>query len=189
MRRFITMLVATTALSGCSIQLPFNDRISYQSEKEILSQVDKIDYSVNIVWSPDNFTRMFETKGSSGFVGSGTRTRIPTGYALSSRIEEAINTYAEFNPNSERIYFYVEGASSEFEFSANAPFTANMELDHGYANLKVTIKYNDRSITKEYQAEKIAKDGKTLSQTGVLEAAWDDIAVQVAMDVYRLISR
>lgn len=186
MKKTITTLIATMALFGCSIQLPFNDRLSYQSEKAILSQIGKTDHSVSIVWSPEKFTSMFETKGSSGFVGGGTRTRIPTGYALSSRIEEAISTYAEFNPNSERVYFHIEDATSEFEFSANSPFTANIELDHGYASLKVTIKYKDKTITKEYHSEKTAEDGKTMSQTGVLEAAWDDIAVQVAIDVYHL---
>ena len=103
----LSALVLLTTLTGCAVNLPYNNRLNYTSISE-LSALPKVQDTVYIKWNPDTFPQRIDIQGSDGFVGGGTRTRIPTGVALSSRIEEAIAQIAKLSSNGSPLTITVE---------------------------------------------------------------------------------
>ncbi|HEE5438022.1 hypothetical protein WBV44_04750 [Acinetobacter baumannii] len=177
----LSALVLVTTLTGCAVNLPYNNRLNYTSISE-LSNLPKVQDTVYIKWNPDTFPQRIDIQGSDGFVGGGTRTRIPTGVALSSRIEEAIAQIAKLSSNGSPLTITVEKARSGFEYTAGILNRAPA-IDVADVTLVATFEYKGQKWTNTFNSK--LKDPKMggSSQTGLLDKAWDDIAVQVAKDV------
>lgn len=177
----LSAIVLVTTLTGCAINLPFNNRLNYTSVSE-LSALPKVQDTVHIKWNPDTFPQRIDIQGADGFVGSASRTRIPTGVALSSRIEEAIAQIAKLSPNGSPLTITVENAKSGFEYSAGM-FNITPAIDVANVTLVATFECKGQKWTNTFNSKlKDPKIGGT-SQTALLDKAWDDIAVQVAKDV------
>ncbi len=183
MRKVLLILGLSVVLSGCTVNLPFNNRLSYSSVKEMSSvQSGNERVNLNIIWNPADFTTRVDIKGADGFVGGGSRTRIPTGVALSARIEEAISTFANISASGSPLKITVIEAVSGFEYSAGI-FNATPGIDVGTVFLKANFDFNGTAWTREFRSEKKDPTIGGTSQTAILESAWDDVAVQVAKDV------
>ena len=61
--------------------------------------VDKDLPAVMITWAPSSFPTRIDVQGASGYVGSASQTRIPTGVAMAARISEAISAFTQVSPN------------------------------------------------------------------------------------------
>lgn len=189
MKKLIVLLVGVTFLSGCTVTLPFNNRLSYSAMKDVKEVGSTIENKkISIEWGPNSFPTRIDVQGADGFVGGASRTRIPTGVALSSRIEEAISTFAEITPKGDKLLIKVLEARSGFEYSAGM-FNVTPAIDVGTVYLKADFAIDGKNWVNEFRSQiKDSTIGGT-SQTGILESAWDDVAVQVAKDVAKHISQ
>jgi hypothetical protein len=170
-------------LSGCAISLPFNNRLAYSSITDMKSvQVQGERPKLSIVWNPADFPQRIDIHGSDGFVGGGSRTRLPTGVALSSRIEEAISTYADITASGKNLTITVLEARSGFEYSAGM-FNITPAIDVGTVTLNAAFNLNGKTWTQQFSSHKKDPTIGGTSQTGILESAWDDVAVQVAKSI------
>lgn len=182
-KTLILSMLAVTLLSGCAVTLPFNNRLSYSSVKEVQSSVTlKERQSIYVEWEPSDFPSRIDTQGADGFVGGGSQTRIPTGVAMAARIEEAIGTFADIKKDGAVLKIKVIEARSGFEYSAGI-FNVTPVLDVGDIKLTASFSMKDKTWTKTYTSKKKDPSIGGRSSTGMLEAAWDDVAVQVAKDV------
>ncbi|MBW5891019.1 membrane lipoprotein lipid attachment site-containing protein [Pectobacterium polaris] len=183
MRKIIFTLIGVTLLTGCTVNLPFNNRLGFDSVKDVQSSVQfEKKPSLNIKWDPNTFPKRIDIQGADGFVGGGSRTRVPTGVALSARIEEAIATFANISVSGKPLTITVVEARSGFEYSAGV-FNITPGIDVGTVYLKTRFNLDGVTWSNEYKSQiKDPTIGGT-SQTGILEAAWDDVAVQVAKDI------
>ncbi len=179
--RFTPLLALLLALtSGCAVNLPFNNRVGYPTIQEAKSEPCEKSSPVAIRWVPADFPERVDIQGASGFVGGGSRTRIPTGPALSNRITEILDTMIGVNPSADDILeISVQTAQTEFEYSA---FTITPTLDVGLCVFTAKFSFKDLVWQNVFSAEKKDPDVGS-SQTGVLESVWDEIALAVGKDV------
>lgn len=184
MKKTLTLsILAIALLSGCAVTLPFNNRLSYSSVKEVQSSVTlKERPAIYVEWEPSDFPSRIDTQGADGFVGGGSQTRIPTGVAMAARIEEAIGTFADIKKDGAVLKIKVIEARSGFEYSAGI-FNVTPVLDVGAIKFVASFSTKDKAWTKTYTSQKKDPSIGGRSSTGMLEAAWDDVAVQVAKDV------
>ncbi|MEI7341402.1 hypothetical protein [Pectobacterium brasiliense] len=183
MRKFAFALIGVTLLTGCTVNLPFNNRLGFDSVKDVQSSVHFEKKPIlNIKWDPNTFPKRIDIQGADGFVGGGSRTRVPTGIALSARIEEAIATFADISVSGKPLTITVVEARSGFEYSAGI-FNVTPGIDVGTVYLKTSFNMDGVTWSNEFKSQiKDPTIGGT-SQTGILEAAWDNVAVQVAKDI------
>ncbi len=178
----LTGLLSLALFTGCTVNLPFNSRLAFSSIKEIQQELPKQDIKIYIVWEPSSFPSRIDVQGSSGFVGGGSRTRIPTGVGLAARIEEAVSLIVDFDARGMPLTITVEQAQSEFEYSAGF-FNITPAIDTADVVFKATFTIGDITWRNEYTSHFYDPTIGGTSQTMILEQAWDDIAVQVAKDV------
>lgn len=178
---FLAVMAISFTMTGCAVNLPFNNRLNYSSVSQ-LSALSKTDEKIIIKWNPETFPKRIDIQGADGFVGGGSRTRIPTGVALSSRIEEAISQVATISLEGQPLVINVDNARSGFEYSAGF-FNVTPAIDVANVTLTATFEFKGNKWTSTFVSN--LKDPKIggSSQTGLLDSAWDDIAVQVAKDV------
>ena len=177
----LATVLFSSILTGCAVNLPFNNRLNYTSVSQ-LSEIQKTKEIIFIKWNPSTFPQRIDVQGADGFVGGGSRTRIPTGVALSSRIEEALSQFVQLSPSGNPLTITVDKARSGFEYSAGI-FNITPAIDVANVTFTATFEYKNEKWTKTFTSN--IKDPKIggSSQTGLLDSAWDDIAVQVAKDV------
>jgi len=180
---FVGLLVVSCFLGGCAVNLPFNNRLAYShvSEAKKMNSI-KIN-PLSLEWIPADFVNRVDIQGASGFVGSGTQTRIPTGIALSSRIIEALDVSVGLDSNSKNILeMNILNAQSKFEYSAGM-FNITPGIDYGWCILEVEFNYNGTTWKESFVSEEKDPTIGGSSQTGILEKTWDNIALQVAKNV------
>ncbi|WP_337265037.1 MULTISPECIES: hypothetical protein [unclassified Serratia (in: enterobacteria)] len=183
MRNIFLVFLLSVFLSGCTVNLPFNNRLAFSSVKEMSSvQNGNEKKNLKIIWNPSDFPSRIDIKGADGFVGGGSRTRIPTGVALSARIEEAVSTFANITTDGKPLTITVIEARSGFEYSAGI-FNVTPGIDVGNVYLKAKFEFNGVEWEREFKSERKDPTIGGTSQTSILESAWDDVAVQVAKDI------
>jgi hypothetical protein len=185
MKIFLLLLYICTifSLSGCAINLPFNNRMAYSSVSEAKKLNTGKNKSLSIQWFPEDFPNRSDIQGASGFVGSGSQTRIPTGIALSNRIAEALDVSIGIDSSSKNVLeMRILTAESKFEYSAGV-FNITPGMDYGLCNLEVEFNYNGMSWTDKFVSEEKESTVGGTSQTGPLEKAWDNVALQLAKSV------
>lgn len=177
------IVLMIVGLSGCAISLPFNNRLAYSSITDMKSvQIQGEKPKLSITWNPADFPQRIDIQGSDGFVGGGSRTRVPTGVGLSSRIEEAISTYADITPNGKSLTITILEAHSGFEYSAGM-FNITPAIDVGKVTLNASFNLDGKTWTQQFSSYKKDPTIGGTSATGILESAWDDVAVQVAKSI------
>lgn len=187
MKRLILIFCVLFLVSGCAVSLPFNHRLSYQYISEANKAEVKKMGPISVQWIPPEFTKRIDVQGSSGFVGGGSQTRIPTGIALYNRILEYLDASIGVDDKSPKVLMItVIDAKSEFEYSAGF-FNITPAIDVGKCTLRANFEYKDKTqaqswadvFTASYHDPTIGGS----SQTGELEKAWDDVAAQVGKKV------
>lgn len=168
---------------GCAVSLPFNHRLNYSAVSVAKGLPGKGIGPIAIQWEPSDFPDRIDIQGASGFVGGGSRTRIPTGQALAQRITEVLDSSIGVASGAPaRLTITILSADSTFQYSAGF-FNVTPALDRGGCTLTAKFAYGSQQWEESFSSQK--KDPKVggTSQTGVLEAAWDDVALQVGQSV------
>ena len=170
-------------MTGCTVNLPFNHRMSYSSVGEIKNIPHSQQEPISVQWIPPSFPERIDIQGASGFVGGASQTRIPTGVGLSNRIIEALDVAIGINNRSTRhLSISIINTENRFEYSAGF-FNVTPAIDVGQCILEAEFTFADKHWKETFTAsEKDPTIGGT-SQTGILEKVWDKIAVQVARSV------
>ncbi|MET0231725.1 MAG: hypothetical protein ABW186_12400 [Rhodanobacteraceae bacterium] len=186
MKSFATRALGVAAalvLSGCAINLPFNERLAYQTVIDAQHLSAKSEGPVAIRWVPDSFPQRIDTQGASGFVGGGSRTRVPTGVALSGRILEGLDSAVGVLESSKKtLTITVVRAETKFQYSAGF-FNVTPAIDEGECTLEATFSIGDRSWTQTFHAQLTDPKVGGTSQTAILEKVWDNVAFQVVQNV------
>ena len=177
----VVILMAVAALfSGCAVNLPFNTRPTFDTVNQARSMEARSEGPITVKWVPSSFPDRVDVQGASGFVGGGSRTRIPIGVGLSSRILETLDAAVGVNSSSTKVLtLTIKNAKTNFQYSAGF-FNVTPAIDQASCNLDVDFALRG---TQTFHAE--ANDPKVggSSQTGVVEHVWDNIALQVAKSV------
>ncbi len=171
------------ALTACTVNLPFSHRLNFNSVTEARKFDARSKGPLSLLWIPKEFPDRTDVQGASGFVGGGSRTRIPTGIGLSQRISEAIDAAVGVNDGAKkRLTITVESAQSTFQYSAGI-FNVTPAIDDAgcvfIASFDLDGKKWKQTFTSKRHDPKIGGS----SQTALLEKVWDDVALQVAKDV------
>jgi hypothetical protein len=186
MRRFAARTLGVAAvlfLSGCAINLPFNSRLSYQTVIDAQHVSAKSEGPIAIHWVPDSFPQRIDTQGASGFVGGGSRTRVPTGVALAGRILEGLDSSVGVLESSNKVLtITVVKAETKFQYSAGF-FNVTPAIDEGECTLEATFSVGEKSWTQTFHAQETDPKVGGTSQTAILEKVWDSIALQVVRNV------
>ncbi len=176
----IVILFLVVLLGGCAIALPINERLSYQYEgKATALKIANVE-PISLKWIPEDFPSRIDIQGASGFVGGGSRTRVPTGIALSNRIRNVLKEAIGIDQNSSRVLtITVIDAKSKFSYGF-----ASSELTYGESYLKAKFEFDGKLWEEEF----IAKyDTSIVAPTyGYrLEKAWDEVSLQVGKSVVK----
>jgi len=186
MKKCLGALIAVVglgALAGCTVNLPFNTRPSFSTVTQARGFDAKNEGPVRVVWVPSSFPDRVDIEGASGFVGGGSRTRIPTGPGLSSRILETLDAAVGVSSSAPKVLtLTIKNAKTKFQYSAGI-FNVTPAIDRASCDLDVDFALGAEHWTQTFHAE--AKDPKVggTSQTGLVEQVWDDIALQVTKNL------
>jgi hypothetical protein len=176
-------VVAVLALSGCAINLPFNSRLSYQTVLDAEHLSAKSEGPIAIHWVPDTFPQRIDTQGASGFVGGGSRTRIPTGVAIAGRVLEGLDSSVGVLDSAKKtLTITVVRAETKFQYSAGF-FNVTPAIDAGECTLEASFAIGDKSWTQTFHYQLTDPKVGGTSQTAILEKVWDNIALQVVQNV------
>lgn len=181
--RALAAMVCLAVLSGCTVALPFNTRSSFDSVTQARGLDAKDEGPVKITWIPSSFPDRVDVQGASGFVGGGSRTRIPIGPGLSSRILETLDAAVGVDGSSAKVLtLTIKNAKTKFQYSAGI-FNVTPAIDRASCDLEVDFAVGANRWSQTFHAE--ASDPKVggTSQTGLVERVWDDIALQVTKNV------
>lgn len=170
-------------LSGCTVNLPFNTRPSFDTVTQARGLDAKSEGPVKVAWIPSSFPDRVDVEGASGFVGGGSRTRIPIGPGLSGRILETLDAAVGVNSSAPKVLtLTISNAKTKFQYSAGI-FNVTPAIDRASCDLDVDFVVGSTRWSQTFHAE--AKDPKVggSSQTGLVGQVWDDIALQVTKSV------
>ncbi len=179
--RVLPVLALVALQTACAVNLPFQNRVSY----DLVTQArgaKKEGNGLEVKWLPTDFKNRIDVQGASGFVGGGSRTRIPTGPAITQRVDELLDAAFGLKTGGTPLTIEVVKAESTFEYSAGI-FNISPAIDSAGCTFEAKFTLGSKTWTNTFKAEK--KDPKVggSSQTGLLEQVWDDVAVQVYRDV------
>lgn len=170
-------------LSGCTVNLPFNTRPAFDTVTQARGLDAKSEGPVKVAWIPSSFPDRVDVEGASGFVGGGSRTRIPIGPGLSGRILETLDAAVGVNGSAPKVLtLTISNAKTKFQYSAGV-FNVTPAIDRASCDLDVDFAVGSTRWSQTFHAE--AKDPKVggSSQTGLVGQVWDDIALQVTKSV------
>lgn len=176
-------IVSLLACTACTVTLPFSHRLNFNSVTEARRFEARSKGPVFVIWVPKEFTDRIDVQGASGFVGGGSRTRIPTGVGLSQRISEAIDaTVGVSDGAKKKLTITIESAHSTFQYSAGF-FNVTPAIDDAGCTFSAAFDLDGKTWKQTFTAKLHDPKVGGSSQTALLEKVWDDIALQVAKDV------
>ncbi|WP_198419837.1 hypothetical protein [Geomonas edaphica] len=183
MVKWLAMLLCVVSMTGCAINLPFNNRLDYSRVSEAKRLASPKTTPVALEWVPVTFPTRIDIQGASGFVGGGSNTRIPTGVALSNRILEALDVSVGIDPASKHLLeMNILNAETKFEYSAGMS-NITPGIDYGWCSLDIEFDYDGSVWSEKFVSEEKDPTIGASSQTALLDKVWDNIALQVAKNV------
>lgn len=179
MVRFLSavLICSFSLLGGCAISLPLNERLSYKFEEKASELDAKKHGPIAVKWAPNDFPERVDIQGASGFVGGGSRTRVPTGVAMASRINNVLDKAIGVDKRSPNILtLHVLSAKSEFKYGF-----ASSELTYGAMHMQLQFEYGGNTWTESFSSNVEAGLAQTFGYR--LENAWDQVAYDVGKSV------
>ena len=167
-------------LTGCTYDLPLSSRPSHRAVQEAraLAVADK--GPIAIEWSPATFPDRVDMQGPSGSEGAATRARIPTGPALSGRLDEILDVAVGVDPRSGKVLTVsVRDARTEYVYALGSPF--NRRIGEARCVFEAEFAVGDARWEQRFSA--VAREGATTRGSGLVEQVWDDVVLQAASAV------
>jgi len=183
-----SLLGLSVVLAGCAITGSYGNRLDYDQVSQARDLAAKSYGPIAIKWVPADFPQRVDTQGASGFVGSLSQTKIPIGAGLSNRVTEALDEAVGIRSSSSKVLtITVENAKSKFQYSAGI-FNTKPTMDRGGCVLEATFSFGDLQWKETFTSSQTDKSVGGKTETGVVQATWDEIALQVAKSVVKHIS-
>lgn len=186
MRKWRVLLVVSIIAvfcSGCAVNLPFNNRLSYSSVSTAKGLAAAGKGPVSIKWVPPSFPERVDMQGASGYVGGASQTRIPIGEGLANRIVEGLDNSLGVKGSAKKsLTIDVYHAKTEFEYSAGI-FNVTPAIDVARCTFEAEFSIGKKRWKERFYAELKDPTIGGSSQTGVVEKVWDDIAIQVVKNI------
>lgn len=180
----VVCIAAVVSLcSGCAINLPFTTRPTFETVTQARQLDAKSRGPISVKWIPASFPDRVDVEGASGFVGGGSRTRVPIGPGLTGRILETLDAAVGIDPSATKVLtLTIKNTKTKFQYSAGF-FNVTPAMDRGSCDLDVDFELGSEHWSQSFHAE--VEDPKVggSSPTGVVEHVWDDIALQVTQSV------
>lgn len=178
---FIAVVVSLCA--GCAVNLPFTKRPTFETVEQARSLNAKNEGPISIKWVPASFPDRIDVEGASGFVGGGSRTRVPIGPGLSGRILETLDAAIGVSSTSDKVLtLTIKNAKTNFEYSAGF-FNVTPAMDRGSCEIDIDFALGSKHWSQSFHEKVVDPKVGGSSQTGVVEHVWDEIALQVAKNV------
>jgi len=185
----IVLIACAVLLAGCTTNLPFNHRLASSELVEAASLSSAKLGPVSLEWFPVDFPSREDLQSASGFLGWWPKARIPTGIGLARRIDKALDAAVGIEGSSKSVLqIVVLNAVSTFEF-APGMFVSTPEIDYGWCGFEAEFVYDGQKWRQAFVSEEKNASSGYARQTGPLEKAWDDIALQVVKSVVNNIEK
>ncbi len=185
LRIFFVIVMVAVFCSGCAVNLPFNNRLSYSAVSSAKDLAVKAKGPIAVKWVPPSFPERVDVQGASGYVGGVSQTRIPIGVGLANRISEGLDSAIGVNDSSKKILTIdIYNAKTEFEYSAGI-FNVTPAIDVARCTLEAEFSIGKKRWKETFFSELKDPTIGGSSQTGVVEKVWDDIAIQVVRNVVK----
>lgn len=182
-RVLLAITMISVFCSGCAVNLPFNNRLSYSAVSSAKNLAAKAKGPIAVKWVPPGFPERIDVQGASGYVGGASQTRIPIGAGLANRITEGLDSAMGVNDSSKKILTIdIYNAKTEFEYSAGI-FNVTPAIDVARCTLEAEFSIGKKRWKETFSSELKDPTIGGSSQTGVVEQVWDDIAIQVVKNV------
>ncbi len=176
----LTLLLGAASLS-CKLYLPFRFQLTPRLAEEAARLRGSAPGPVALRWEPADFPQRVDVQGASGFTGSLSRTRIPTGVAISTKVHDFLQAAVGVEDGARRIVtIRVVEAKSSFEFGGKKRGC----IDRARCTLKVEVDDGKARWTEAYFASD-EPGGEPPTLTGVLDGVYDEVSAALARDVIR----
>ncbi|MFN7985935.1 MAG: hypothetical protein U0529_00580 [Thermoanaerobaculia bacterium] len=176
------VLVAALAGSGCRVHMPFRFQLAPRVAAEAAASRGTAAGPVALRWVPADFPDRVDVQGASGYIGSISRTRIPTGVAIATRVREYLEAAVGVDPKAARVVtIRVLEAKSSYAYSASAK---RPTVDRGRCALRVDVDDGAARWSESYYSSD-ERGGAPPTQTEVLDGVWDEVSAALARDVLR----
>ena len=176
----LALLLAAPSFS-CAIYLPFRFQLTPRLAEEAAGLRGTAGGPIALRWQPSDFPQRVDVKGASGFVGSASRTRIPTGVAISTKVHDFLDAAVGVEEGARRVVtIRVVEAKSSFEFGGKKRGC----IDRARCTLKVEVDDGKARWSEAYFASD-EPAGQPPTLTGVLDGVYDEVSAALARDVVR----
>lgn len=174
------ILLAASSFS-CRIYLPYRFQLTQRLAEEAARMRGTSPGPISLRWEPADFPGRVDVQGASGFTGSLSRTRIPTGVAISTKVREFLDAAAGVDEAAVRVVtIRVIEARASFEFGGKKARC----IDRARCTLKVEVDDGSARWSEAYYASD-EPGGNPPTLTGVLDGVYDEVAAALARDVVR----
>jgi len=176
----LALLFAAPSFS-CKLYLPFRFQLTPRLAEEAAALRGTAGGPIALRWEPADFPQRVDVQGASGFVGSASRTRIPTGVAISTRVHDFLDAAVGVKESAGRIVtIRIVEAKSSFEFGGKQRGC----IDRARCRLKVEVDDGKARWSEAYFASD-EPGGQPPTLTGVLDGVYDEVSAALARDVVR----
>ncbi|MCL4808948.1 MAG: hypothetical protein KJ062_14365 [Thermoanaerobaculia bacterium] len=176
------VLLAALAGAGCKVHMPFRFQLAPKVAAEAAAARGAASGPVALRWVPADFPERVDIQGASGYIGSVSRTRIPTGVAIATRVREYLETAVGVDAGARRVVtIQVVEAKSSYAYSARAK---QHTIDRGRCALRVEVDDGAARWSESYYSSD-EPGGAPPTPTEVLDGVWDEVSAALARDILR----
>lgn len=179
----LAFLLAAPSLS-CKLYLPFRFQLTPRLAEEAARLRGTAPGPIALRWVPSDFPTRVDVQGASGFNGSLSRTRIPTGVSISTKVHDFLHAAVGVEEGAPRVVtIRVVEAKTSFEFGGRK----RGGIDRARCTMKVDVDDGEARWSEAYFASD-EPEGDPPTQTGVLDGVYDEVSAALARDVVRRLS-
>lgn len=176
----LALLLVVPSLS-CKIYLPFRFQLAPRFVEEAGRLRETAPGPIALRWQPADFPTRVDVQGASGFIGGASRTRIPTGVAISTKVRDFLDAATGVEEGARRVVtIHVVEAKTSFEYGGRK----RAGIDRARCTLKVEVDDGKARWSEAYFASD-EPAGEPPTQTEVLDGVYDEVSAALARDILR----
>jgi hypothetical protein len=174
----LTAALAGAALTGCSPGLEFGHEPSAETIASARAMAAPEEGPIAIRWTPGTFPERVDQVAPSGMEGERSTADIPTGAAISGRLEGILDEMIGHDPAASRdVRITVIDARTEYQYA-----TFEREIDIARCVVEVEMALGGTPWTDMFVAE--TREITTgLRGPALVEAAWDEVTLRMARSI------
>ncbi|MHC5114139.1 MAG: hypothetical protein ACYTGP_06895 [Planctomycetota bacterium] len=170
------VITALLALPACTADLSFSDRAGH--EAVTAARAERADGGpLAVDWRPAEFGELVEREGPVGSEGAATRATIPTGPAVTGRVEELLDAMVGVDARSpRRLLIEVLEADTGYRYATGFPTSRHIDLAR--CTVVARLELDGERWESSFSAE--VRKSARVRGTALVERAWDEVALDIA---------